>query len=190
MVTSPIGTPAQLKVRGSEWRNSTLEQVLQNELDLLQTCGVIPYWQDDQVVREIYDKFIDTEEEYEAWQRYLSHIPLHTGSYSCIGRGLYALNLLPWFRVMDPSQFYVVNLDDFSGHPQTVLAKVWKHLRVPHCSTVEAAAQNTRTYESKLTPEWKDRLQRFFEPHNERLVSMLGAGDNPWRKCWIYSEEQ
>ena len=190
MVTSPVGTPSQLRVRGSEWRALTLEQVLQDDLDLLQKCGVIPYWQDEQVIREIYDEFINTEEEYQAWQRYLSHIPLHTGSYACVGRGLYALNLLPWLRVMDQRQFYVVNLEDFSTQPQSVLAKVWKHLDVPHCSTVDATAQNTRAYESRLSTEWKDRLQRFFEPHNERLLSMFGAGDNPWRKCWIYSEDQ
>ena len=190
MVTSPVGTPAQLKARGSEWRELTLEQVLEKDLNLLQECGVIPYWQENRVNREIYDKFVDTEEEYQAWQRYLSHIPSNTGSYALIGRSLYALNLLPWFREMDKSQFFVVNLEEWSSQPQSVLTHVWKHLDVPHCSTVDAAAQNTRTYESSLSTEWRDRLQKFFEPHNERLVTFLSFGDNPWKPCWLYSQEQ
>jgi hypothetical protein len=190
MVTSPVGTPAQLKARGSEWRESTLEQVLESDLDLLQKCGVIPYWKENQLNRQVYDKFINTEEEYQAWQRYLSHIPANTGSYALVGRSLYALNLLPWFRAMDRSQFYVISLEDWSSQPQTVLGKLWQHLEVPHCSTVDAKAQNTRAYESKLSDEWKDRLQRFFEPHNERLVSLLDSKVNPWSRCWVYSQQE
>lgn len=191
MVTSPHGTPAQIKARGSEWRESSLEEVLQKDLDLLQQCGVIPYWQTSRHVnRDVYNSFIGTEEEYQAWMRYLSHIPLHTGSYALIGRSLYALNLLPWLRAMDRSQFFVVSLDEeWSTDPQSVLTKVWQHLDVPHCSTVDAQPQNTRAYESKLSVEWKDCLQRFFEPHNERLVNLLASYHNAWQRRWVYSQE-
>lgn len=191
MVTSPVGTPAQLKARGSEWRESTLEQVLEKDFDLLSTCGVIPYWKDNQLDRNAFDNFINTPEEYQAWQSYLSHIPPNTGSYSLVGRSLYALNLLPWLRAMNRTQFYVINLEDWSSQPQSVLVNVWRHLDVPYCSTIHAKAQNTRDYESKLSADWKNRLQRFFEPHNERLVSLLGSSKvNPWSPCWLYSREQ
>ena len=188
MVTSPDGTPAQLKARGSEWRDSTLEQVLEKDLGLLQKCGVIPYWKDNKLDREAYDMFINTEKEYQAWQRYLSHIPSNTGSYALVGRSLYALNLLPWFRAMDRSQFFVINLEDWSSQPQSVLRDLWQHLDVPHCSAVDAKAQNTRTYESILSDEWKDRLQRFFAPQNERLVSLVDSKSNPWSRCWMYDQ--
>ena len=189
MVTSPHGTPAQLKARGSEWRNCSLVEVLERDVALLKECGVIPYWQEDRVDRDIYDKFINTGAEYQAWQRYLSHIPTNTGSYALVGRSLYALNLLPWFRSMDRSQFFVVNLDDWSSNPHSILPQLWQHLEVPHCSTVQTEAQNTRSYESKLPVEWRHRLERFFAPHNERLVSLLADTQRPWQPCWSYNHQ-
>jgi hypothetical protein len=189
MVTSPVGTPAQLKARGSEWRTSSFEEVLQADLDLLSKSGVIPYWQGDHINQQVYDAFVNTEEEYQAWQRYLAHIPLYTGSYSLVGRSLYALNLLPWLRAMESRQFHVIALEDWSARPESVIDHVWRHLDIPSCRAVETTAKNTRAYESKLSPEWRERLERFFEPQNERLVQFLQSSHIPWTRRWIYSDK-
>ncbi len=115
MVTSPQGTPAQMAARGNEWRNKTLEEVLESDISNLKEDGLLPYWDivTKTVNMEVYHNFINTRDEDEAWERYVrTRIPLNTGSYSILARGMYALQCRQWFRSFEREKFLVMKLEE------------------------------------------------------------------------------
>jgi Aspartyl/Asparaginyl beta-hydroxylase len=205
MVTSPNGTPEQLKARGMEWRNKTMEQVVMEDLSNLLSCGVVPYWDKETgtVDESIWSSFVDSPEEDAAWERYLrKHVLLNSGSYGLLSRGLYALNLRPWLRAFSPealesstlatttyaSPFLVIDLEQMeSGGVQSTMSRVWSHLDLPDVRVIDSSPRNTRAYESSLSPTMVEYLQRFYQPHNQRLTKILGP---EWRSLsWFYSKK-
>ena len=181
MVTSPHGTPAQLKTRGTEWRNQTFQQVVHQELQDMQACGLIPYWNTTTGVcdQAVFDAFINTVEENQAWTTYLErHVPLNTGSYGILARGLYALNLRPWLQAFDPRQFLVLSLetDLAEDRVRATMERVFEHVGVPSSFELpDVAPQNTRDYEPTMDAALFQYLQRFFAPHEERFQDMLAT---------------
>jgi hypothetical protein len=186
MVTSTKGTPAQLKTRGMEWRDLSLQQVVQMELKILNECGLIPYWdiESGQYNSAVFDTFCDSPQEERAWDKYLEqYVPLHTGSYGLLTRGLYALQLRPWFRAFESQQFLILQLErdlNTAGSLPTTMDKVWDHLDLPRFPVKDATPRNTRDYEP-LEDNMKQYLERFFQPHNRRLVKLLGE---EWHNVW------
>lgn len=185
MVTSSEGTPAQLKARGSEWRNKTFREVVHDDMRTMQTHGLIPYWNVDDGVLDIacFDTFVGSPEEDAAYDRYLAQVPLHTGSHSLISRGLYELQLRPWFVAFDPAAFLVMKLEHFRERGvTTAMEAVWKHLDLPCVSIQNEEAKNVRSYDPIADDSMQVYLERFYAPHNERLVSLLG--DDAWNQAW------
>jgi hypothetical protein len=195
MVTSKDGTPAQLKTRGTEWRDKTLWEVVQREVTILKDCGLIPYWDTEKgclLDQESFDKFAGSPEETEAWNRYLEeHVPLSTGSYGLLTRGMYAVQLRPWFRAFDRDQFLCLRLESMNrGVPET-MQKVWAHLDLPNHPIADESARNSRQYDD-LEPGVQEYLERFFEPHNRVLASLLQqqappATSEDWTNPWPYN---
>jgi hypothetical protein len=196
MVTSPKGTPAQLQTRGSQWRGKSIYEVILEELRVLHSCKLIPYWtipgvtdnsnhavndiswKEAQFHPDVFELFSGTQEEDSAWEFYLrNHVPLNTGSYGLLSRGLYELNLRPWLREFHPDQFLIFRfetLTESSSSISAALQQVWKHLDVPSLEHIEdTTPKNSRDYQPMLTDDAKMFLQRFYKPHNECLRNVL-----------------
>eukprot|EP00980_Cylindrotheca_fusiformis_P009515 scaffold2077_cov119-Cylindrotheca_fusiformis.AAC.18 len=190
MVTSPEGTAAQLKTRGSEWRSKSFREVVFEELQQMQECGLIPYWNIEagEVDHNIFDAFSGSEEEDSAWNLYLRrHVPLNTGSYGLLTRGLYALQLRPWFRAFHRDQFLVLRLESMKMNGvNATMKRVWKHLNLPNYYVHDEAPKNTREYEP-MEPEIETYLQKFFDPHNRQLASILEEDVSEWNNPWPYT---
>ena len=194
MVTSTDGSPAQLKTRGAEWRDKTLWEVIQSELTKMKECGLIPYWDTEQgtVDQEAFDKFAGSPQESQAWNNYLKqHVPLNTGSYGLLTRGMYALQLRPWFKAFDRDQFLCIKLEAMNrGGVSETMKTVWAHLDLPNHPIEDESAQNSRQYDS-TADKVNVYLQRFFEPHNRLLASVLQTKEEPtisedWTNPWPY----
>ena len=185
MVTSTLGTPAQLKTRGSEWRQMSFRNVIQMELKTLKDCGLIPYFdvETGKVDHDRFETFFGSSEEDEAWDRYLAnHVPLNTGSYGLLTRGMYALQLRPWFRAYSRDQFLVLRLESMhSKGVQAFMQPVWDHLDLPAHPVQDEEAKNTRGYQP-MGQDVKEYLEAFFEPHSRKLVEVLTGDEwqNPW----------
>lgn len=204
MVTSPKGTPAQLAARGTEWRNKSLEEVLELDIRNMKEDGLLPYWDmtTKSVNMDVYTKFINSHEEDEAWERYVTtRIPLNTGSYSILARGMYALQCRQWFRSFEKSKFLVMNLDELlnvsslsdsctddtdtsngttnstvgRGGVQAAVDKVMVHLGLPQFEVHDTEKKNAREYTDPLEDNVEVRtwLQRFFAPQNARFGKMI-----------------
>jgi hypothetical protein len=184
MVTSTEGTEAQLRTRGTEWREKSFWQVIMEDLDKMQECGLIPYWNiaEGALDEEIFASFSGSEEEDLAWDRYLQCIPLNTGSYCLLGRGLYELNVRPWFRAFGRADFLIVQLENMKERGvNAIMQDVWQHLDVPSVEVEDETPKNTRDYGPVSDKGITDYLGRFFQPHNQRLASTLGA---EWHGVW------
>mmetsp|Transcript_16492 Transcript_16492/g.36112 ORF Transcript_16492/g.36112 Transcript_16492/m.36112 type:complete len:645 (-) Transcript_16492:1850-3784(-) len=188
MVTSPKGTPAQLKTRGFEWRDKSFKDVVMEDLQNMRQCGLIPYWNiaTGELDQALFDSFSGTDKENHAWDLYLKDIPLNTGSYSLLGRGMYELNLRPWLANFAKHDFLVLPLERFeSDGVSSIMEKVWRHVGLPSYQVDDESAKNTRSYDSMMDQDLYNYLNRFFEPHNRRLETLLG---DEWRDIWMDKE--
>lgn len=198
MVTSPVGTEAQLKTRGTEWRNKTFWQVVQEDLSHMKACGLLPHWNVEQgeFDANVWNEFSGSAAEDAAWSLYLEkHVPLHTGSYGLLARGMYELQLRPWLRTFPVEQFLVLVLERDLADTESLLntmERAWAHLGIPSITLEDTTAKNTRDYGSFLEDEKKEDevvarrkeyLQKFFRPYNEKLEQLMDQhewGSHKW----------
>jgi hypothetical protein len=171
-----------------EWRNLSFRKVVQKEIQIMSECGLIPYFDctTGQVDQQVFDKFFGSPEEDQAWEKYLAnHVPLNTGSYGLLTRGMYALQLRPWLRAFPKEQFLVLKLESLKTKGvQEFMRPVWEHLDLPPHAVEDEEAKNTRGYQP-MGEDIKAYLERFYEPHNRRLAEMLDD-DNEWKNPWPY----
>lgn len=188
MVTSTKGTPAQMKSRGTEWRNLSFRKVIRLELQTMNDCGLIPYFDIESGVvdQEKFDNFFGSTDEDEAWDKYLTnHVPLNSGSYGLLTRGMYALQLRSWFREFDEKQFLVLRLESLrSKGVQEFMKPVWAHLDLPAHPVHDEDAKNTRGY-NPMGEDIQAYLRCFFEPHNRQLSKMIDE-EKDWANPWPY----
>eukprot|EP00521_Asterionellopsis_glacialis_P013944 CAMPEP_0195307810 /NCGR_PEP_ID=MMETSP0707-20130614/37903_1 /TAXON_ID=33640 /ORGANISM="Asterionellopsis glacialis, Strain CCMP134" /LENGTH=488 /DNA_ID=CAMNT_0040372063 /DNA_START=948 /DNA_END=2414 /DNA_ORIENTATION=- len=199
MVTSLDGTPAQIKARGIQWKNKTIEQTIQEDLQLLHKYGVIPYWdmKKECMDEELWNNFVNSPQEQDAWNAYITNcVPLNTGSYGIVARGLYALQIQSWLKEFTPTQFLILKLEEFQNRGiQSIMEDVWCHLGLPPYQVHDESPSNTRSYKSTMAPHTQQMLERFFTPHNQRLEHLLhntrtgvrGGGGEVWKHpVWKY----
>lgn len=187
MVTSLDGTEAQIKTRGTEWLNKTIEDVIELDFVNMKRCGLIPYWDVNTktIDMETFHSFAGSKEEDDAFMLYLKQfVPMNTGSHSILVRGLYELQLRQWMKVFDKGQFLVLKLENMCVDVQRTMDKVWTHLSVPPYRIQDMEAKNTRAYKDELRQDMKEMLDRFYKPHNERLMLLLSgeewSNNNSW----------
>lgn len=201
MATSTLGTAAQLKSRGLEWRSLSFEEVVADDLMKMKDCGLIPYvhlsdntigtgyWSEIAIDTEKFQSFAGSKEEDNAWALYLSkHVRLNTGSYGLVSRGMYELNLRPWLRSFDPRSFLILKLEALkNGVSANETATIWKHLGVPQIeSIVDDTPKNAREYDPLLAnSNVQDFLQIFYQLHSQRLESMFKSSEDSFVPCFI-----
>jgi hypothetical protein len=154
-------------------------------------CGLIPYWDEEKgtLDQDLFDKFTGSQEEAQAWETYLErHVPLNTGSYGLLTRGMYAVQLRPWLRAFDRDQFLCIRLESMKEDGvSSTMQQVWAHLDLPNHPVHDESAKNTREYQS-MDREVQSYLQRFFEPHNRVLSAVLQIRSDEWIDPWPYTD--
>jgi len=189
MVTSLDGTPEQIQSRGTEWANLSFDEVVALDFRNMKEAGLIPYWDMENGIihdHELFDNFVGSVEEDTAFKTYQKkYIPLHSGSHSLVVRGMYELQLRPWLRAFEKELFLFIKLEDMAqpNGVHEVMMETFQHLEVPPFDLNDITAKNTRSYEP-MTDTVRNYLQRFYEPHNKRLLHLLGS---KWEDPWNYT---
>lgn len=93
--------------------------------------------------------------------------------FSYLARGRYAEQLDRWFAVLPRRQFLILRFEDLARDPLGVLSVTLDFLGLPRVATVRLEARNTRRY-PPMDAATAARLREYFEPHNQRLESLLG----------------
>lgn len=92
-----------------------------------------------------------------------------------LARGIYADQLLRWSRFFPKEQMLVLKSEDFFERPQDVLKIVLNFLDLPQWEPEAWKHRKKGSYEERMNPEIRRRLEDFFEPHNRRLYEYLGV---------------
>jgi hypothetical protein len=96
--------------------------------------------------------------------------------YSYLKKGLYAEQLERWYEVFPASQILVLQSEDFFANPERSFARVVEFLGLPAWAPEKFKAYNMGSY-TAISPDLRQRLQAYFEPHNQRLFELLRKHD-------------
>jgi hypothetical protein len=95
---------------------------------------------------------------------------------SYMSRGIYVDQLLRWFEFFGKEQMLILKSEDFFERPVETLKVVLAFLDLPEWQPEASELQQRRhsgTYKQKMDPSTRQRLEAYFEPHNQRLYECL-----------------
>jgi hypothetical protein len=158
MCKDPNGTAAQKKARGSLCTDNSFIEVMRQEMEELAACCGL-------TASDVpsYDSFRDN---------YLTSRPLSHGGHSFLGRGLYAMQLIPWLEAFPRESIKILCLEEVTQHPNETMEEVFEFLGLPP-QPLFLEAHNTRSYDA-MEPEVRAELSEFYRTHNEVLFDMIG----------------
>jgi hypothetical protein len=155
------GTDEQKKVRGlASYASISFEEAVDRELEELAGIGIkdgasVPY--------EVFK------------ERFLSSRPMNHGGHSLLARGLYALQLEPWFAAFPENRLRVNFIGDIKGSKQKVqsfMDGIFSFVGLPPNDVQDLAAKNTRDY-TPMGDAVRAKLQAFYAPYNAMLSDLL-----------------
>jgi len=100
--------------------------------------------------------------------------------YAYRSRGIYVDQLQRWHKYFAPNQLLVLKSEDLFADPIGTVEIVHEFLDLPKydmSSTSLTEKRNRRTFQPMATAT-RQRLEQFFEPHNQRLYEYLGVDFN------------
>jgi hypothetical protein len=95
---------------------------------------------------------------------------------SYMSRGIYVDQLQRWFEFFGKEQMLILKSEDFFERPVDILKVVLAFLDLPEWQPEASELQQRRhsgTYKQKMDPSTRQRLEAYFEPHNQRLYECL-----------------
>jgi len=120
----------------------------------------------------------------------LSRMAVRPGFYwqACVRR--YAQHLKRFLAHFEAERLLILRSEDFFADPQQIVRQVLTHVRIPpnaeHNARLQAkiksgeAHKNAGTlwgrseYTGKMQPTEREKLQRFYRPHNLELYALTG----------------
>jgi Sulfotransferase domain len=104
--------------------------------------------------------------------RYQSDAHRH---FSYLARGAYADQLLRWQTLFPPQQLLVIEAERMFKAPREVFGQVLQFLGLEAWMPADFKTRNSGRYTTPMSAAARDRLTRYFAPHNERLFELIGA---------------
>jgi hypothetical protein len=95
-------------------------------------------------------------------------------NYSYMARGVYVDQLLRWEAHYLRRQMLVIQAERMFKNPREAFVEVLAFLGLDAWLPADFGARNSGSYTAPMSAAARERLARFFEPHNERLFEHLG----------------
>ncbi|AHY47992.1 Sulfotransferase domain [Rubrobacter radiotolerans] len=112
--------------------------------------------------------------ELEAMQRRENYISANHAHFSYLSRGIYVDQLKHYEKFFSRDQMLVLKSEDLFENTQELLGNVLDFLELPPWDLEGPTPRvNSGKYEP-INPETRERLRRYYEPHNQRLYEYLG----------------
>jgi hypothetical protein len=101
-------------------------------------------------------------------------------AYSYLARGIYVDQLKGWLEAFPRQQFLFLKSEDFFANPADGFEQVLRFLGMPVIDLARYESHNVGSYQSKMPSHLRQKLESYFESHNERLRDLLGT-DLGWQ---------
>ena len=92
-----------------------------------------------------------------------------------LSRSTYVDHLLRWSQYFADEQMLVLKSEDLFECTQDTIERVLEFLDLPKWEPEASEKRNRGKYEQKMHPATRQRLEEYFEPHNEKLYEHLGV---------------
>ncbi len=109
-------------------------------------------------------------------------------SFSYLARGRYLEQLTPWIERFGRERLLLLPSKRMYAEPQAVLAEVCDFLGLDPFAGTETRPHNDFRY-GAMEPAERERLVRYFRPHNEALYEVLGE-DYGWERAEREAEHE
>ncbi|MEJ7841875.1 MAG: sulfotransferase domain-containing protein [Rubrobacter sp.] len=103
-----------------------------------------------------------------------SYVSFEHQHFSYLAKGIYVDQLLDWSKFFHDDQMLVLKSEDYFERPREVLKPVLDLLDLPEWEPETWETRNKGSYEQRIDSDTRQRLSRYFAPHNERLYDYLG----------------
>jgi hypothetical protein len=90
-----------------------------------------------------------------------------------LARGQYARHLRFWLDAFSRDQMLVIRGEELYRAPQATFGRVLEFLELQPFNLKSYQAHNSNTYRP-MSPEVRERLEKYFEPYNHELYELLG----------------
>ena len=92
-----------------------------------------------------------------------------------LSRSTYVDHLLRWSKYFADEQMLVLKSEDFFECTQDTIERVLDFLELPTWEAEASEKRNRNKYEQEMHPATRQRLEEYFESHNEKLYEHLGV---------------
>ena len=158
------------------------DKAVREELIHLQENGLVRRSYDftgDKIPEKIVPLQLTADQEEETFARVETQKPRY------IKRGMYAIQLQSWEKEYSiPDNLLVLNSGGFhDGGERETFQRIIRHVGLPDYEKEYFEPVHQRYYNFQMLNSTRELLEKFFEPYNERLSSILG---NEWQDVWKY----
>ena len=169
MCADQRGSDEQLRNRGHQYvQGKSFADVVAEDIAELSTAGVEAPSEDETSAAEAFERYI-------APKQALTH-----GAHSFVGRGLYAVQLLPWLAQFPRDQLHVVLLEEMNSAEGALATAeaVFKFVGLETAPEVleglDASPSNARAAACPIDEGSRRMLEDFYAPHHAALERILG----------------
>ena len=94
--------------------------------------------------------------------------------HSYLARGVYVDQIKEWHNHFDPDQLLVLKSEDFFKNTRKMMQLVCDFLGLPEWDGGNFGQGKNRRRYNPMSPTIREKLESYFEPHNQRLYDYLG----------------
>jgi hypothetical protein len=155
--------------------HTQFEPYIEQDFQTMKEAGLL--LDDPEEQKTLYN----TPKEDKAWRRYHS-----IRGEGAVGRSLYAIGLSHFFKAFqsigrDPyTEFHIVRTEDMERDLDGEYQKILEFLGLPYYRLENTQVKVKTNYSSPMKAETRQRLEKFFEPYNQRLYELLGNDFVKW----------
>jgi hypothetical protein len=108
-----------------------------------------------------------------------SYVSFHHRHHSYLARSRYSEQIDRYIDALGPDRVYIVDADVFFADPAAEFERLRSWLGLPEWAPSKVEQWNAQP-RTPMTPELRERLDRYFEPYDARLAEQMGRAPS-WR---------
>ena len=117
-------------------------------------------------------------EEYERMLQDEKYYSIKFQTFAYLRCGIYAEQLERWFKYFPREHFLILDNERFKNSRQEVFNEVFEFLGIPKWNDMQYKQFQKRKYPKKMEDSTRQKLLKYFKPHNEKLFELINMRFN------------